>query len=645
MRLNLKRVLASVAGLAAAASLVPLMASPAAASPPVGASDQGVALIRTAGGGAAFTSGDSATAFTIRLPVGAACNGDSNEGFRVAGFMVSQAVTLGTLTWNSFGPTPFTTGSATNTRVPLFDVGGTPYNAFPANAATVGGPGEIINIPDFDFDQFTPGQIPAGVYKIGVACINSNAMQEYWDTLITVTTPGGGPAQFNWGIPAAALAPGLNTVTPGNGTLTANFTPGNSFPSATSFTATANPGGFTATGGASPLTIPGLTNGTSYSVTVTATNSEGTSGPSNAISETPVEGARNNVTGVSVTPGAPGSGNATVNWTAPAPNGSGAIPTGYSVVVAGPTASTTTVPFGTNTLALTGLAPGNYTVTVTAQYAGTPPTGTIPASAPVPFSAVGSGLPGIIYQDIDVNRPVGALVLTQVCNSNGAIAADPASPGFPGGLPAVPPANSSTVNTPAANIPGSTPTLTEDGARPADEDPNRPEYPYPTDANGEPNPTYPTHCGLDLGNAQFVTRGPGAGQFFAASGVLNQVTVVDTRDDDSGWTVTGSMSAFTANGGTDSFSGSQLGWNPVMTEDTSAFTDSNGLTYNQTVTPGAAVAPNSANAAGLSTGRTLASAAANNGLGTAILDARLKLLIPVTADSGDYEGTLSITAV
>ena len=73
------------------------------------------------------------------------------------------------------------------------------------------------------------------------------------------------------------LAPTIVSVTPGNGQATVSFndTASNGSP-ITSYTVTASPGNITATGAGSPITVTGLTDGTAYTFTVTATNAAGT---------------------------------------------------------------------------------------------------------------------------------------------------------------------------------------------------------------------------------------------------------------------------------------------------------------------------------------------------------------------------------
>jgi hypothetical protein len=98
-------------------------------------------------------------------------------------------------------------------------------------------------------------------------------------------------AASNAVVPGTALAPGAPTgvtATPGNGRAVVAFTPPASDGGApiTAYTVTASPGGQTATASGSPIEVTGLSNGQSYTFTVTATNSVGagpTSAPSDSI--------------------------------------------------------------------------------------------------------------------------------------------------------------------------------------------------------------------------------------------------------------------------------------------------------------------------------------------------------------------------
>ena len=86
-------------------------------------------------------------------------------------------------------------------------------------------------------------------------------------------------------------APTIGTATAGDASASVTFSaPANNGGSAiTGFTVTASPGGATGSGGSSPITVSGLSNGTAYTFTVTATNAIGTGAASAASnSVTPV---------------------------------------------------------------------------------------------------------------------------------------------------------------------------------------------------------------------------------------------------------------------------------------------------------------------------------------------------------------------
>jgi len=160
-------------------------------------------------------------------------------------------------------------------------------------------------------------------------------------------------------------APTGVSAQPGDGQASVTFTPPADHGGLpiTSYTVTASPGGATATCPGSPCVVTGLTDGTSYTFTVHASNSEGDSAESGASSAVTPAALPGVPTGVSATAG---NGQASVSFTAPASDGGSAI-TGYTVT-ASPGGVTATCPGSPCTV--TGLTGGtSYTFTVHATNA------------------------------------------------------------------------------------------------------------------------------------------------------------------------------------------------------------------------------------------------------------------------------------
>lgn len=609
MTKNLRRFLTCFATLAIFASLFTTVTASAAppGTPPVGS-------IAVSPG-----SGTSTTPFTVNpTPAPANCPGDTaTDGYTWNTFIAPAAIDPATITYNGFGPVA-TSGLF---PLPLFSTSGSPITNVGLAAST----GQIVGGPAaYNFAVFPANTFPAGAYNIGVACTLAGVTETYYATSITITPDGGGFP--DWAQGAIAAAPVLDSLTPGDATLTAAFTPGVSDPAATSFDAIATPQGggaaVTASGAGSPIVIGGLTNGTTYDVVVTATNSVGTSADSNTLSGTPALAGQPPVQNVTAAPGAV-AGEIDVCWSAPS-NAGTVPPVGYDVSANPADDGPFSVGSGTFCQTFTGLTAGQaYTFTVVATYV-TPDFGT-----PVTVQAVPSAAQ-VLNQEITVTRPQGALILTQRCGVNGSLAAAPPVNAFPG-FPQDPAIAAS------ADQVGTSPDI-DLGTPGVQVDPEFDDYPVPSPV------TYPTQCGLDLGTAQFITSGALAGQYYRASGALNEVTVVDTRDIDAGWTVSGTMSTLVD--GTESFSGNYVGWVPKVSSDTDPAGPGQ---YDQIVAAGPRVLPGdgviSGTGLGSVGGQVLAAADPGEGLGIAELDARVQLLIPASVNAGDFSGILALTVI
>jgi len=232
--------------------------------------------------------------------------------------------------------------------------------SFTAPASNGGGPITSYTVTS------APGRFTGTgtVSPITVTGLTNGAAYTFRVTATNAAGTGPASAASNCVTPATAPgAPTAVTATRGNAQATVSFTKpaSNGGSGISSYTVTSSPGGITRTGGGTTMIITGLTNGTSYTFTVTATNAVGTgpaSAPSNSVIPATAPGAP---TGVSATAGA---GQARVAFTAPASNGGAAITLYTATSIPGGKSGTATA----SPVIVTGLKTGaSYTFTVKAR--------------------------------------------------------------------------------------------------------------------------------------------------------------------------------------------------------------------------------------------------------------------------------------
>ncbi|MBK8675674.1 MAG: fibronectin type III domain-containing protein [Cellvibrionales bacterium] len=276
---------------------------------------------------AAYSSGTTHTVNILTAPdaptIGAATAGDgqvsvafsapgSNGGSAITGYTVTSNPGGITGGGNGFTTSPITVSGLTNGQAYTFTV--TATNAIGTSTAS-GASGSATPKADQTITFANPGSQNFGTTPplsgtstsgltvtfssstTGVCTVSGTTLTFVTAGSCTIDADQAGNASTN-AAPTVSRTFTVNAVVPGAptiGTATAGDTQADvafSVPASnggatiTGYTVTSNPGGFTGTGAGSPITVTGLTNGISYTFTVTATNSAGTgaaSGASNSI--------------------------------------------------------------------------------------------------------------------------------------------------------------------------------------------------------------------------------------------------------------------------------------------------------------------------------------------------------------------------
>lgn len=161
-----------------------------------------------------IVSGDSNSVFSLTIPDGASCPGDTfYDDWRVQSFIIPAADDPGALRYGIIWPE----GDGLRS---LYSAATMPYSQIVTGRGDgAGQPGPVVQPGPMTFSIYEAGLFPAGRYRIGLACTKYRETAAYWDTEIVIeddseVQPGG----FTWsvadnpadGAPAPAGSGGSN---------------------------------------------------------------------------------------------------------------------------------------------------------------------------------------------------------------------------------------------------------------------------------------------------------------------------------------------------------------------------------------------------------------------------------------------------
>ncbi|MCU1366470.1 MAG: hypothetical protein JWN39_2109 [Ilumatobacteraceae bacterium] len=165
----------------------------------------GVVTLTPVAGGAPTGIAGSAE-FSIAPPAGAACPGTGAAGYRFHAFIVSASVDTSTMKYDATGP--IVSGGAFG--APQYTTAGAGVvNLLPAVSPV----GVIDGIPTVSYAVYSPGDIAAGQYKVGVSCTLNNETVSFWQSVIKVEADGGDATGIKWSLDETPAPTATTTTT------------------------------------------------------------------------------------------------------------------------------------------------------------------------------------------------------------------------------------------------------------------------------------------------------------------------------------------------------------------------------------------------------------------------------------------------